>query len=330
MSPDIRESVRNDAARWLSRRDRGLSPREMESFAAWIAADPEHQAALASLQRTWGALDALSALADGVPDADLLAPRRRTRPAIAAAVLALAAAAADDPADQPGCRAPAPAPAAGPVQVARYAASEVRHVRLDDGSVVDLDAGSAISVLYSAGERRVDLERGEAGFSVARNPARPFTVMAGGVGVRAVGTVFDVRVVGSEVDVLVTEGRVRVARDPRELAGGTAPLVASGQLATVSGPEPVVSDIAPEAAGRLLAWQGEMLTFTDRPLGEVVEEFNRRNATRLVIGDEAIRNIRVGGSFRADGVDAFVRLLEMGFGVSAERRDGTIVLRQAR
>jgi len=71
------------------------------------------------------------------------------------------------------------------------------------------------------------------------------------------------------------------------------------------------------------------LEFESLPLAEVVTEFNLRNRQQLIIGDAATGRLRVGGSFRADNVDAFVRLLEATFGVIAERRaDGSLLLRR--
>jgi transmembrane sensor len=61
----------------------------------------------------------------------------------------------------------------------------------------------------------------------------------------------------------------------------------------------------------------------------VVAEFNRYNRVRLVIGDPRLRLKRFSGTFRADGNEAFVRLLEESFGVRAQRADDEIVLRQA-
>jgi transmembrane sensor len=56
----------------------------------------------------------------------------------------------------------------------------------------------------------VVLERGEAHFQVAKNPARPFVVVARGVEIRAVGTAFSVGLESTRVEVLVTEGQVAV------------------------------------------------------------------------------------------------------------------------
>jgi transmembrane sensor len=62
-----------------------------------------------------------------------------------------------------------------------------------------------------------------------------------------------------------------------------------------------------------------------------VAEFNVRNRQQIVIGDPAVAGVLVGGNFRADNVEGFVRLLGLSFGVAAERRDDhTIVLRLAK
>lgn len=83
---------------------------------------------------------------------------------------------------------------------------------LPDGSRVDLNGDSDITVEYSAGIRRVVLVRGEGLFDVAKDPSRPFIVATTGAEVRAIGTVFSVARDKGVVDVVVTEGRVAVKR----------------------------------------------------------------------------------------------------------------------
>ncbi|MBL7395987.1 FecR domain-containing protein, partial [Escherichia coli] len=60
----------------------------------------------------------------------------------------------------------------------------------------------------------VRLLRGEAAFTVAPNPNRPFTVEAGGGSTTALGTRFIVRRDGVQTRVSVTEHAVRVASNP--------------------------------------------------------------------------------------------------------------------
>jgi transmembrane sensor len=78
-----------------------------------------------------------------------------------------------------------------------------------------------------------------------------------------------------------------------------------------------------------LAWQGVRLDFDELPLAAVIAEFNLRNRQQLVLGDPRIAGLRVAGSFRADNVDAFARLLEASFGIAVQRQaDGNLVLRR--
>ena len=88
---------------------------------------------------------------------------------------------------------------------------EQRVVQLADGSSIRLDTGSRVRVRFAGDQRLVDLERGQALFTVAHDRARPFVVQAGGTQVTAVGTVFDVRRDAAAVSVTLVSGVVDVA-----------------------------------------------------------------------------------------------------------------------
>ena len=339
LSSSAPDSVEARAAEWLAQRDRGLSEREQAAYVAWLREDPRHAAAIARLEAAWDALDRLAVhrpAGSAAPDPDLLSQRRwspwlwSTALAAAAAAVMLISFTGTPPAKPtPGGQAivhPGP-----------------ERLTLADGSVVELNAGAKIDVQFAPGERRVRLVRGEAYFTVTRNPNRPFIVSASDVTVRAVGTAFSVGIERQEISVLVTEGRVRVdearvlageeAADPCELSAlvagqkGVIPLgiaPATGRL------EMTVTTLTPAEVERALRWQVRRLEFVDMPLGAVVTEFNRYNRQRLVVRDAETAAILVGGNFRADNVDAFVRLLDSGFGVSAFPHSGEIVLRKTR
>jgi transmembrane sensor len=333
--PDPAAEARLDreAADWLVRRDRGLTAAEQDAFFQWLAADPRHGEWFARHQRTWQEFNLLAQWRpehSAEPNPDLLArPRRRTRWLVRAAPLAAAAAVVLGFFLRPAP--PAEAPSAAPV-----AAATAGSRLLDDGSTVDLRGDSAITVAFSAGERRVELLRGEAFFTVAKDAARPFIVHANGVDVRAVGTAFNVRVDRRSVEVLVTEGRVQVAPPPTAAAPepAAAPqLVAAGERAVVAiarVPEaPRVSPVSAADIARELAWQPRLLDFSSTPLAEVVAEFNARNRTQLVLGDTTLAGLPIVASVRSDNVEGFVRLLEATTDIRGERRGDTITLRRA-
>ena len=352
-SRESENAIEHTAAAWLARCDRGLTPAEQDEFLQWRRDDPRHAAALARLEKTWGALDALAAEwrpeHSARPNPDLLAATARgsgwRRWWLFPVGLAAAAAAALmffprglEPAANP------PVPRRSVVRIAPPATTlthsgmlkhEPERITLPDGSVVDLNAGAKIEVAFVTEERRVRLLSGEAHFTVTKNPARPFVVAAAGVAVRAVGTAFSVELGEASVAVLVTEGRVRLdqpAGGPTGEPGYEAPVLLAGQRAVIetSAPAaaPVVAAVTATEMERALAWQGVRLEFVDMPLAEVAAEFNHHNVRQLVV-DPAVAGLRVGGNFRAENVDAFVRLLESSFGVAAgPRPDGATVLRR--
>jgi transmembrane sensor len=113
------------------------------------------------------------------------------------------------------------------------------------------------------------------------------------------------------------------------------PILSARQRAVISlapeAPLPQIATLTPGEIERVLAWQHRMLDFTAAPLNEIVAEFNRRNAVQLVVLDPELASVRISAAIRSDNIDGFVRLLEMGFNVRAERRgDAEIVLRRAR
>jgi transmembrane sensor len=162
--------------------------------------------------------------------------------------------------------------------------------------------------------------------------------------VRAIGTAFSVALGRSDVSVLVTQGSVQVLDNDRLKTPDAAPVVlAAGQrtvirliklrpanrVATVP-PPPQVQDVTPAEVDQALSWQGMRLEFVEMPLSDVVGSFNRYNRRKLRLSDDEIAGLLVGGNFRADNVDAFVRLLDSGFGIAAVPQGDEIVLQRAR
>jgi len=333
-------AIEREASRWLAlRAQRELTGAELSAYATWLAADPRHGAAVAELDSAWRTFDRLCEYPhpDGPADPDFFARPRRFRRQLplvlaAAAVVALAVAVWH--------RVWPSAPSA--VEAPRLVQADTsRFVELPDGSQVELKAGSEISERFVPAERRVLLIRGEAHFIVAKNPARPFIVEADGVAVRAVGTVFNVRMDAASVEVLVTEGKVQVnpPASPASSLAVPATLLVAGQrtiVATGGGgaaEAPAVLAVSPREVDRLLAWQSSRLVFEGTPLAEVVARFNRRLADgrklRLVLVDHDLGAMRISGRFEANNVETFVELLETSFGVDAHQQGAEIILRKA-
>lgn len=334
-------AIAKEASLWLTRRDRGLTPQEQDAYLQWLTADPRHADVLAQHAAV---LERMMQLCDWQPgqsataNPDLFAParppfwRRWGAGLAAAAAVILGGMLLWDGAD----RSPHHEHTRSYLQVNERRA-------LPDGSIVELKSGSRIVVDFSPLERRVHLV-GEANFTVAKNPT-PFVVLAGGVAMRALGTVFNARWDAASVEVFVMEGRVAVAkvgpeartaedkRDGLDGVNGGISTPADGQWAEVAAGQCGAVPLAPEAKPHvrnvprdevetLIEWRVPRLQFFETPLAIAIGEFNQRNHTRLVLGQSDLSSVPIGGTFRVDNPEGFVRILELTLDIKAERRDG--------
>lgn len=208
------------------------------------------------------------------------------------------------------------------------AVGERRLVILSDGSRIELNTDTKVVVRYGLDRRRVELVHGEALFDVAPNKSRPFTVQAGMAEVKAVGTAFNVRTRGENVDVLVSKGVVDVRRDGIEQAD--LRLVA-GMAGRFGMADAAARRASPAEMERLLAWRYGAIVLDGETLGEAVAEFNRYNLRKMEVADPGIAGLKLGGYFQASDLNSFVQALRSSFGVNvAEGGDQTLYLSRAR
>lgn len=213
---------------------------------------------------------------------------------------------------------------------------ERRVVALSDGSRLSLDADTAVQVRYRRERRDLVLQRGRAKFLVAKDPMRPFAVAAGGQVVVAVGTQFSVERVGTEVRVVLFEGKVAVLADragegrltPVRVGPTAAPadqvLKPGGELVltgTHAAAQLMVADL-----GRSQAWEGGQLIFTDEPLAQAVERVNRYAEQPIVVADGAAGRVLINGVFTAGDTQAFVEGVTEAFPIQARADDGRTLL----
>jgi transmembrane sensor len=195
---------------------------------------------------------------------------------------------------------------------------ENREVHLADGSIINVGAGTMLQVTLDHKERSVTLERGEAFFRVAKDPARPFTVEVGDATVAAVGTAFNIRRAAERVVVAVAEGIVKVDA-----------LAAKGELATearLGVGEQLSINISDGStsmqvvdADDIAIWRDGLLQYRDEPLPSVIADVARYAGYDIVIGDAAVAELRVTGTVFSNDVDSWLLGLEAALPVRAVR-----------
>lgn len=333
-SPEFPESTpfQKQAAQWIARIDRGLTSEEQDQYIEWLTEDERHRQAMANYQWAWGEIDRLAGVQsihhDKI-DPDILAPKTEIEPkpktrrklivwfatVPLAAVLALTVylvrleSGSSEPEFEP----------------ALELMARIEQQSLEDGTKVYINRGSSVEIAYTSSERRVYLTKGEANFEVAKDPTLPFIVNVAGVDVRAVGTIFSVKLSDDSVDVIVTEGKVNV-KPVASVFSPEEPVVDSfleiGQRAKVrldsDYPMVEVQTLSQPEIENATRWHPRFLDFESATLREIIDEFNNSNPIQVKIGDPALETFLITSTFWSDNVEGFVRLMESTFGVEAE------------
>lgn len=334
--------VRQQTAEWIAKLSRGLTPAEATEFARWRRS-PANARMLRRMSGLWNELNVMRALSDVFPEPPGTTPggvqpetapttmrpwRGRAIAASLAAALLLAGAAffvalrTDEHAAATAAR----------VEVAPLpystAIGQHRDVALADGSSLAINTGSTVQVVaLGDSSRELRLLKGEAHFTVAPDPSRPFRVTVGSRIVQAVGTAFNLRLdPDGRFELLVTEGRVALFS-----GDGSQQMLERGQLLDIT-PEGISRErrLDGDALAARLAWRDGMLVFEGESLVDALDEFSRYTDTRFVIGDPALREMRVGGFFPAGDTAVLLDTLSASLGIVARTgADGVVRLEAA-
>ena len=283
---------------------------DQSALDAWLEESTAHRVAWLRMEYGWRNVGRLSVLKGGVEPEAQRPLLSRWRPTAMAAGLALAI-------------------GLGSLVVtdsfSRHAyATEVgghATVPLADGTKIELNTNTRVRAALADKQRTVWLDRGEAYFEVAHDASRPFVVYAGERKVTVLGTKFSVRRDGDRIVVAVAEGRVRV----EEVKERKPPTIVTRGDTVIA--EPAATLVTPKSIDRVeseLAWRRGLLEFDKATLGDAAEEVNRYNRKKLVVEDDQAAAIRITGSFEAENVDAFARLLRQAFGLNVQENGDEI------
>lgn len=271
-------------------------------FHAWLALDPAHARAWATLQeRLGGAFNTVRALDRRVPGQAgearqlLLQPLGSRRDALRViAGLSLLGGAA-----WLGARSPLGDALLADLHTGR---GQRQDFTLADGSRLSLNADSAVDLRFDDRQRLLILRHGELVIQVAADPRRPLRVRTSEGEIRALGTRFLVAQEHQASRVVVLQHSVEVrlfdgtARDVQE---GQAALLHAGKIARLAGDQ-----------GHRADWLSGRLNVLDDPLEQVVEALRPYSKSLLRVAPE-VRSVRVQGVFPLNDPDrVFTALAE--------------------
>ncbi|AMK17107.1 anti-FecI sigma factor FecR [Sphingobium sp. MI1205] len=331
-----RKAIEAEAARLVVLLENSTDPADRDAAHRWIASHPYHAVAYASAADIWKKGERIRLRADeqGLSDEDSIADGGEG-PLQASGVPAVARASAMSRRAATTAMLSTAAAAVAGIGIARHFALFGDHrstkkgqreiARLMDGSSISMNGDTSLDVLMDGNSRKVRLLRGEAMFDVARDEKRPFFVDLGDSEIRVLGTKFNIRRKEGATELAVTEGVVLVTNNgaaPVNVHAGSSALIQPGIATTLIQDRALVQ--------QRVAWTEGFLEFEDKPLDEVVEEFNRYRKSPLVIGDPRIAGTLITGRFGLGESDEFVLALESSFDIKAsEGGNGSVVLVQA-
>jgi len=322
------ETAADAALRWFLRlREPGAPGEDGRAFERWLVADPAHQAEFLAVQTTWEQLDAVAAQPSRILQHCLrhalsiqVNPRTTRRRGILRLVMAVAATILLVSGTAWWWSSLA-------VTESTYqTAKGGQHtVTLSDGTILDLNTESRVTVRMSGRSRQVLLHRGEAYFTVANDPARPFEVIALDGHIRDVGTQFSVYRQAERVLVAVESGAVDVAVPPSGNESSQAHVLTPGERATytTAGEWTPLDQVDPR---RIAAWRQGTLRFDRIPLSDAIREIERYWSGRILLADPALGTISVSGVFNHRKLDEFFTALPTIIPVHVTHRDGDIIL----
>ena len=311
-SPQTIDPVECTAADWVMRHRQGqLSPRELQAFQRWLAADPRHAAAASRADRAWQATAMLKRHTGYV---------RPQRPPRSAWVRRPLLAGMTATALGLGCWMLLAPPFWFKALNSDYHTGfgETRQITLADGSQVVLGSHSLLNIAYGEHTRLVRLSQGEAVFTpsaVNEQERRPFTVRTPGADITARGTRYLVGV-GHEREgwVAVLQHQVEVNLTPAErddAAGST--LLEQGNSLRFS-PRTGLMPLN-QRPDELASWQEGRLVFQRERLGDAVTRINRYRPGLVMVKGEALRDVRISAVMRLDNLeDALKRMAAQAHG----------------
>lgn len=202
---------------------------------------------------------------------------------------------------------------------------EVRTERLEDGSSILLDTDTLVLVGYTAEGRTIELKRGRARFTVARQTARPFMVHGRGIEVTAGFGQFDMairertRVHAIEGEVNVTLTRTAPRQPPKALT------LHAGQLLTLKAGQ--IPDFSVNSA-RLSEqqWVNGVKSYDYVPVSDVIAEANSYSETKIVLAQPTLGAREIFADIEIRNIERVAQALSGFLNLKIERSQKNILL----
>lgn len=198
-----------------------------------------------------------------------------------------------------------------------------KSITLADGSIVTLNGKSKLVYerSFTGNTRQVKLT-GEAFFTIAKNPAKPFIISVGNAEVKVLGTSFNVNASNKHVEVLVETGKVQfsLAKEPNNKI-----ILEKGDFGILQ------DDLLEKIIQRdenYLSWKTQLMVFKAMSLQDVAKVINRTYQVNIEFNDTAIQNLPITTSFNQTPLTDVLENLCRPHNLTYEKNGHQIILKK--
>jgi len=331
---DKQEELRLDqASDWIAKLDRELSRTEKNEFQLWLSQDNKNVKLLLEIAKMWDKMEDLSRLSDLFPQEQV---EKKSTPWFVAVAASFVVAIIFSLVNSGYAPFTDKTPSSVIVMQTSYQTSigESNTINLPDNSKLVLNTNSFVQVKYTQNARLIELQRGEIHIDVAHDKSRPLSVLANGKIIQAVGTAFNVQVNNDLVELIVTDGKVLVAKKKNISLNSDIEQIAQKlpqNAMAVSKGEKVELDLTNQSSEKIikiepieiaasLSWRRGNLIFRGESLADAMAEISRYTDIEFELADdEQLQNVQVAGMFKTGDVNGLLNVLSQNFNISYEK-----------
>lgn len=213
------------------------------------------------------------------------------------------------------------------IKIMEVPAGKKTSFRLPDGSFVWLNSDSKIlfNEKFDGVERIVEL-KGEAYFSVKKDPKRPFKVKSGNIVITALGTQFSVNYFPGDLltKVSLAEGKVKI--ENFESLKKTENLILNPGQGIKYNKNSLKLQKVQFNAEEEYGWMKGLLIFNKAKLDEVVKRLERWYGVKIIVNGDLSREWSFTGRFNNEPLEQVLRVLSLTRNFSYKKEQKLIVL----
>lgn len=203
-------------------------------------------------------------------------------------------------------------------------------VYLSDGTVVNLNAGTSLKfpVKFIEGkDREVFIEGGEAYFDVTKDVKHPFIVNTKGIGIRVLGTQFNISSYPEDKDIstVLVEGSVSIYDNNESYNLETATLLQPGFKAGWNKSEDKIT--IEEADIELhTAWIKGKIIFKHIPFDNIIKKLERHYNVEIVNNDDLLGKDLITASFDIETIEQVLEVINEIHPIDYTIKDSKIII----